>query len=161
PGILWPLWRLTGLETAHLSLKTTTRWLSRAGLVLAILVALVSTGFTLTTVPAANANTQQQQKLVQDLLNMHVTRVYAEYWTCYRMLFQSQEQILCARPPYPTVVGADRYAPDARVVQPDPNVINPDVPFMFPASATTEITAFEQYNQEHGKQFQKYTLDGM
>jgi hypothetical protein len=161
PGILWPIWQLTGLEKRHVSLKASTRWLSRAALVLAALVVLTGTVSTLTTVPAATAKAQLQQKLVQDLLKMHVTRVYLEYWTCYRLLFQSQEQILCTTPPYPTVVGGARYAPDSRAVQPDPNAINPNVPFMFPADATAEITAFEQYNQAHGKLFQKDTLDGM
>lgn len=161
PGILWPLWQLTGLEKRRVSLKATARWLSRASLILAALVVLGSTIATITTVPTAYANTQKQEKLAQDLLKMHVTRLYLEYWTCYRLMFQSQEQILCARPPYPTVVGGDRYDADARAVQPDPRKINPNIPFMFPEDSYDEIRAFEQYNQEHGKRFQKYTLDGM
>ena len=161
PGILWPLWQLTGLEKRRLSLKASTQWLSRAALILLALVMLTGTIFTLSTVPTANAHTQQQQKLVQDLLKMHVTRVYLEYWTCYRLLFQSQEQILCTTPPYPTVIGGARYEPDTRAVQPDPNAINPTVPFMFPANEPWEIAAFEQYNQAHGKRFQEYKLDGM
>jgi hypothetical protein len=161
PGILWPLWKLTGLENAHLSLRSAKQWLGRAVLVLVALVVLASTIATLTTVPAAYTNTQQQQKLVQDLLKMHVTRLYLEYWTCYRLLFQSQEQILCTTPPYPTVIGGARYEPDTRAVQPDPRAINPDVPFMFPANEPQEIAAFEAYNRAHNKLFQKYTLDGM
>jgi hypothetical protein len=110
---------------------------------------------------AAYANEQQQMQLVNDLLKLKLTRVYLEYWTCYRLLFQSQEQILCASPPYPYTVGGNPYLPDARAVQPDPNVINPRAPFLFPASSDVEIAEFEQYNKEHGKHFQKYTLDGM
>jgi hypothetical protein len=161
PGILWPLWRLSGLEKAHLALRGTTKWLSRVALVLVTLVVLASTIRTVTTVPAAYADEQQQMQLVNDLLKLKLTRVYLEYWTCYRLLFQSKEQILCARPPYPPTVGLDAYLPDARAVQPDPNVINPRVPFLFPADSTLEIAEFERYNQEHGKHFQKYTLDGM
>jgi hypothetical protein len=171
PGILWPLWHLADLENRRVSFKAFARWLSRirltrialsrAVLIFAALVVFSGTIATLTTVPAAYANAQQQQKLVQDLLNMHIRRVYLEYWTCYRLLFQSQEQILCATPPYPQVVGADRYAPDARAVQPDSKTINPAIPFMFPADASKEIAAFEQYNQEHHKRFQKHILDGM
>jgi hypothetical protein len=112
-------------------------------------------------VPAAYADEQQQMQLVNDLLKLKLTRVYLEYWTCYRLLFQSQEQILCAVPPYPLTVGSNAYPPDAQAVQPDPNVINPKAPFLFPATSTSEITAFEQYNKEHGKLFKKYTLDGM
>jgi 4-amino-4-deoxy-L-arabinose transferase-like glycosyltransferase len=161
PGILWPLWRLADLEKLQLSLKRSTQWLSRVALVLVALVWLAGTLYTMTTIPTALAATRQQQQLVQDLLKLKVTRVYTEYWTCYRLLFQSQEQILCARPPYPTVVGADRYAPDARVVQPDPATLNSSIPFLFPVGEFTEIATFEQYNQEHGRRFQKYTLDDM
>jgi len=161
PGILWQLWRLTGLETAHLTLRGTTKWLSRVALVLVTLVILACTIWTVTTVPAAYADDQQQMQLVNDLLKLKLTRVYLEYWTCYRLLFQSKEQILCASPPYPLTVGGDPYTPDARAVQPDPNVINPRVPFLFSANSYVEIAEFEQYNKEHGKHFQKYTLDGM
>lgn len=161
PGVLWPLWRLTGLEKARLTLKGITQWLSSAALVAIMLVALIATIWTITTVPAAYADEQQQMQLVNDLLKLKLTRVYLEYWTCYRLLFQSQEQILCASPPYPLTVGGDPYQPDARAVQPVPGVINPRVPFLFPASSSGEIAAFEQYNKEHGKRFQKSFLDGM
>lgn len=157
PAILWPLWQLTGLEKPRISLPKMTRLLSRAALILAMLVVLGSSVATLTNVPSAYADAQQQQKLVQDLLKMHVTRVYLEYWTCYRLLFQSQERILCATPPYPQVIGGDRYKPDALAVQNDPH----PVPFLFPADSTQEIAAFESYNQQHDKHFQQYQIDGM
>ena len=144
-----------------MALTRAAKWLSRTALILVTLVALASTVWTVTTVPTAYADEQQQMQLVNDLLKMKVTRVYLEYWTCYRLLFQSQEQILCAKPPYPDTVGYDAYLPDARAVQPDPNVINPAVPFMFPANSTQEIAEFEAYNKAHGKHFRKYTLDGM
>lgn len=156
PAILWPLWRLTGLEEMHLEFRKVTQWLGRIALVLVILVILGMTAWTVTTVPAAYADEQQQMQLITDLTNRHFTRVYLEYWTCYRLLFQSQEHILCGSPPYPPTIGGDPYPPDARAVQATPNA-----PFLFPADSTTEIAEFEQYNREHGKQFQKYTLDGM
>ncbi|HJT55316.1 MAG TPA: hypothetical protein VJ761_02385, partial [Ktedonobacteraceae bacterium] len=161
PAVLWPLWRLTGLERAHLTPRWTSKWLSQTALILVALVALVSTVSTVTTVAAAYADEQQQMQLVNDLLKLKVTRVYLEYWTCYRLLFQSQEQILCAKPPYPYTVGDDAYLPDARAVQPNPKVINPKVPFMFPANSNAEIAQFEAYNKAHGKRFQKMYLDGM
>lgn len=161
PGVLWPLWRLTGLDKAHLTLRWITQWLSRTALVLVTLVVLACTIWTVTTVPAAYATEQQQMQLINDLLKLKLTRVYLEYWTCYRLLFQSKEQILCASPPYPQTVGVDDYPPDARAVQPNPKVINPTAPFLFPADNNIEITEFERYNKEHGKHFQKYILDGM
>lgn len=159
PGILWPLWKRSGLEKLRVLFSRTARWCSRVALVLLMLVTLAGTIYTVTTVPAANADAQQQQQLVTDLLKLKVTRVYLEYWTCYRMLFQGQEKVLCARPPYPSfVVGADRYEPDAATVHAAFNV-----PFMFPATPDgyKEMAAFEQYNRVHGLHFRKYDLDGM
>ncbi|HEX9133351.1 MAG TPA: hypothetical protein VF844_13745 [Ktedonobacteraceae bacterium] len=101
PGILWPLWLLTGLEKARLTLRKTTKWLSRVALVLITLVALTGTIWTVTSVPATYADEQQRMQLINDLLKLKLTRVYLEYWSCYRLLFESREQILCARPPYP------------------------------------------------------------
>jgi hypothetical protein len=162
PGILWPLWRLTGLERIQLTLQTATiHWFTRAALIGVTLIALSCTVWTATSAPAANAGEQRQMQLVNDLLKLKLSRVYLEYWTCYRLLFQSQEHILCASPPYPATIGDDPYLPDARAVQPDPGVINPRAPFLFPVSSSAEIAEFEQYNTRHGKQFRKVTLDGM
>ncbi len=156
PAIIWPLWRLTGLEKAHLTLRATTRWLTRLALVFVTLVALGMTAWTTTSVPAAYAEEQQQMQLVTDLLNMHITRVYLEYWTCYRLAFQSQERIVCAAPPYPATVGGTPYQGYAVALQNTPNP-----PFMFPASSTDEIRAFNAYNQAHNKHFREILLDGM
>ncbi len=158
PAILWPLWRLIGLEKLRLTLTGSIKWLSRVALVLVALVALACTVWTVTTVPAAYADEQQQMQLITDLSKMHINRVYLEYWTCYRLAFQSQEHIICASPPYPTTVGGDPYRPYALALQNTPNA-----PFMFPNTidARPEITAFEKYNSEYGKHFQEYSLDGM
>jgi hypothetical protein len=156
PAILWPLWKRSGLEHLHLSHKQVSNWISSIILVMTILVVLAGTIYTVTTIPTAYADAQQQQQLVNDLLQLKVTRVYLEYWTCYRLLFQSQEKILCARPPYPAVTGGDRYTPDARIVDADP-----DAAYMFPINEPNEIRAFEQYNTDHHKRFQKHILDGM
>jgi hypothetical protein len=158
PAVLWPLWRLTGLDTAHLTLRHTTRLLSRAALVVVTLVILAGTIWTVSDVPARYAEDQQQMQLVHDLLQRKITRLYLEYWTCYRLMFQSDERILCARPPYPPTVGADAYLPNAEAVWADPTA-----PFMFPATSGgyQEFAEFEQYNTEHGKHFQESSLDGM
>lgn len=160
PAIIWPLWRLTGLEKARLTLRGTTRWFTRLALVFVTLVALGMTVWTTTSVPAAYAEEQQQMQLVNDLLNMHITRVYLEYWTCYRLALQSQERIVCAAPPYPTTVGGTPYQGYAIALQNTPNP-----PFMFPLSSTggitDEIRAFNAYNQAHNKHFREIILDGM
>jgi hypothetical protein len=40
---------------------------------------------------------QQPMQLVDDLLKLKLTRVYLEYWTCYRLLFQSNASGIAIR----------------------------------------------------------------
>lgn len=39
---------------------------------------------------------QQQYALVHDLLQSRIVHVYSDYWTCNRLMFQSQERIICS-----------------------------------------------------------------
>lgn len=96
PAILWPLWRgMSGiLISPHLLISTS---LIRRGLMIVIvLVFALGTVLTFQQVPAAAALDQQEYQLIPDLLNIHVTHIYSEYWTCGRIIFQSQEKITCA-----------------------------------------------------------------
>jgi hypothetical protein len=44
---------------------------------------------------AASAQTQQQEDLARRLLAQGDTRVYSEFWTCYRLMFESDERVVC------------------------------------------------------------------
>ncbi|HEY7414020.1 MAG TPA: hypothetical protein VH593_02420, partial [Ktedonobacteraceae bacterium] len=45
---------------------------------------------------AARAFDNQEQALIQDLLKIHITHLYTDYWTCNRLIFSSQERIICS-----------------------------------------------------------------
>ena len=47
-------------------------------------------------VPTVQTINQQQYKMIDDLLHMHVTHIYSDYWTCNRIIFQSNERIICS-----------------------------------------------------------------
>jgi hypothetical protein len=64
----------------------------------------------------------QENALIQHLLHLGATHIYSDYWTCNRIIFASNERIICASldehlgtgfdryPPYRTIVDADGYA---------------------------------------------------
>ncbi|HEX4202650.1 MAG TPA: hypothetical protein VHZ51_00290 [Ktedonobacteraceae bacterium] len=47
-------------------------------------------------VPAVQALNQQEHALIGELLGMHAMHIYSDYWTCDRLIFQSQERIICS-----------------------------------------------------------------
>ncbi|HLH62515.1 MAG TPA: hypothetical protein VKV20_12595 [Ktedonobacteraceae bacterium] len=121
PAVIWPLWR--GLSGRHLS-RSFANWrsgsvfLARVAFLLLILFMFVlGTLNTVTQIPAAQTLYTRQKALVQDLLDLHATRIYSEYWTCNRLIFQSQEQIICSSLDDNLSPGFDRYAPYRAIVR--------------------------------------------
>ena len=68
-------------------------------------------------VPEAQAAYAKEDTLVQDLLRVGATRIYSEYWTCNRLIFHSQEQIICSALDDQLKPGFDRYTPYRSIVR--------------------------------------------
>jgi hypothetical protein len=67
------------------------------GVSLYICAMLVSGTFgTFSAIPATQAWNAQQDQLITRLEHMGATRIYSEYWTCNRIIFQSNERIICS-----------------------------------------------------------------
>ncbi|MEO8954901.1 MAG: hypothetical protein ABI396_00970 [Ktedonobacteraceae bacterium] len=117
PAVLSPLW----LDT-----RTTTepaRIIVVAKGVLLLLIALVFLTGTIRIfdeLPAAQAAQRQQDTLIHDLLHIGATRIYSDYWTCDRVIFQSDEKIMCAVIDTQGQVGFNRYTSYASIVKADP-----------------------------------------
>ena len=118
PAVLWPLW------SGNSRLMALSGWREKALLVLKVgLLVLVATTFLLGTVrtfasvAAAEAAYNQEGALVQDLLHVGATRIYSEYWTCNRLTFRSQEQIVCSVLDEHLKPGFDRYLPYRSIVR--------------------------------------------
>ncbi len=70
-------------------------WLS-AGILLLIGSALLAGTIGISgEFPATQAFNQRQDALIHDLLRMRTTHIYTDYWTCDRIAFISNEQIIC------------------------------------------------------------------
>ncbi|MBV9281104.1 MAG: glycosyltransferase family 39 protein [Chloroflexi bacterium] len=58
-----------------------------------------------------------QMALVDQLTAMRGTRIYSDYWTCGRIIFQSDERIICAALDGRLRPGLDRYPPYRAIVR--------------------------------------------
>lgn len=157
PAVLWPLWQGAGFDELRLPSRIPTKLMAafkRGILVLISLVILTGTVATFASLPSVEADNQQQEALVQDLLRIGTTHVYVEYWTGYRLMFQSQERIICAIPYGLIVPGGDRYYRYHAIVSADPHTVH-----MFPEGSPDAI-AFAK-NIAHSKQhYQRFVFDG-
>src|SRR5947209_5408467 len=118
PAVMCPLW------SGNSRLMVLSGWREKALLVLKVgLLVLVATTVLLGTVrtfasvSTAEAAYNQEGALVQDLLRVGATRIYSEYWTCNRLTFRSQEQIICSVLNEHLKPGFDRYLPYRSLVR--------------------------------------------
>ena len=103
PAILWPLWRSFAGTTKRtpksfaLTLKDSKGYLLPITALTAILLTFITgTIICLESLPQAQANFVRQERLVNAMISIGATRIYTDYWTCYRLAFQSDERITCA-----------------------------------------------------------------
>lgn len=71
-------------------------------------------------VPATQSYDRQTAALIHDLLSVGATRIYSDYWTCDRLIFQSHERIICSALSDGLGPGHDRYMPYHDLVMSDP-----------------------------------------
>jgi hypothetical protein len=116
PAILWPLWN--GFNRQKIVMVGGIRPLLILRIALLLFIELM---FLLGTIRTFNQGTQdglqQEQALIQYLESVGATRVYADYWNCYNLVFQSNENILCTPLGDQLQPAQDRYPPYTRIIQ--------------------------------------------
>ncbi len=161
PAILAPLWY--GVHIENLA-KLKKRALSvasivvRACILLFILAVLVNgTVGVFQDVPHVQVLNQQEGKLVNDLEQHHVTRMYADYWTCDLVMFLSNERIICSAVQAVNgklEPGQNRYPPYTTIVQQDTQA-----DYVLPVGSP-EAAAFAQQVASSGQHYQHTSIDG-
>ena len=161
PALLSPLWY--GVRSGNLA-AFTNRAVSvvsiviRAGILCFIFAILVNgTVGVFHDVPHVQAMDQQEGKLVNDLIQHDVTRMYSDYWTCDLVMFLSNERITCS-----SVVavggkletGQNRYPLYTTIVQQDAQAN-----YVLPVGSA-EAAAFAQQVANSGKQYHHFIIDG-
>jgi len=94
PAIIWPLWA----GGYYIKQKWSTKVFSTLRVVSTVVISMVLVYGTISTfgqVQQAQAENTQIEKLSAYLQKAHITRFYSEYWTCNRLIFLSQEKMVC------------------------------------------------------------------
>jgi len=155
PAILWPVWQ--GLSTHKISLNWRSKGalLLRGALLLLVTTTLVTgTVRTFMQIPTAQVVYQRQETLVQDLLHVGATRVYADYWTCNILTFLSREKIICSALDEQLNPGYDRYMPYRFIVRAAPHPAYVFLP------GTKQIEAVEQRVNLASSHYRHYIFEG-
>lgn len=151
PAIIAPLWEQVSILNVTSSWKAKLLAAINASILLYIAVILLM-GFVNIekTVPATQALNQQQEALLSDLLRIHATHIYSDYWTCDRLIFQSNERIICAVVTNHIEYGYNRYEPYWSIVTKDPHAfyifqLGSSPAFHFPGVMASKHQHFRRY----------------
>ena len=98
PAVLCPLWNGHNIyREKGVIVKQRLFSLLRGGILLLVTFMFISgTARVIADIPNAQATYAEQQVLIEHLEHIGATRIFTDYWTCYRLAFQSDERIICA-----------------------------------------------------------------
>lgn len=71
-------------------------------------------------VPQTQAFNRQEASLIRSLEGINATHIYSDYWTCNRLIFRTQERIICSVLRERLMPGQNRYPLYATIVTSDP-----------------------------------------
>jgi hypothetical protein len=130
------------------------KFLAAALLLLLVVALALGTAGTFGQVAAQRATNRQQADLERVLLARGDTRVYSEFWTCYRSIFLSGERIVCSdlTPQYD--LQPARYPAYDTLVRSAPRPV-----FVFP-SFTEQAHDFPTLAAHYGWHYTTTTVDG-
>jgi len=115
---------------------------------------LMGTFSTFQAVPDVQQFNRQQDQLIGDLLRIHAAHIYSDYWTCDRLIFQSNERIICGVLADNLQPGMNRYLPYYMIVQNDPNAA-----YVLPLGSLQD-TAFTYKMLSAAKRYQHFVFEG-
>jgi hypothetical protein len=104
---------------------------------------------------------RQQEALVRDLLRTGNVHIYSDYWTCNRLIFVSQERIICAvvdinQRTKQLKIGQNRYTPYLRQVQADPHAA-----YVLPEGSPEEAACAQMLRtMKSPDAYQRFEFDG-
>lgn len=154
PAIIAPLCsRIPAGELAP-GFITALRVLRWAILLVIVAVLLNGTFDTFQQVPGVQATNQQQQVLVEKLLSIHAVHIYSDYWTCDRIIFQSDEQIICSVVNNQLQPGQNRYPLYQAIVEHDANAT-----YVLPAGSPEQQT-FAHTLAGSTKRYRSFSFEG-
>jgi hypothetical protein len=156
PSVIWPLWPgASRIQQLYPLKRATIKVIICQALLLLIAVTLLlDTINTFGEIPKAQAVTQHQTRLIQDLQRIHATHIYADYETCYWLVFATNEQIICSALEGSILYRFDKYALYGTIVRSDPYS-----PYVFPLHSPQAAT-FAQKAAASPHRYQRLEFDG-
>ncbi|MGZ6387114.1 MAG: hypothetical protein ACXWOL_17015 [Ktedonobacteraceae bacterium] len=154
PALLWPLWKgLHRLELPQMR-QTWVMLICRVGILLLVgTTFLVGTVNTFGNIPHTQATYAREDALIRDLLRLRATRIYSEYWTCNRIIFASNERIICASLNEKLGPGFNRYLPYLDIVKTDPHPA-----YVFPLGSPQAMAFAEQHQSD--TRYRRHVFEG-
>ena len=158
PATLWPLWNSLNIRRITENWRSTASTIIRGFLMLLVsLLFIVGTFRTFMETSDAQRFYQQQDHVIQKLLDLGATRIYSEYWTCNRLMFQSNEKIICSVLNGNLKAGQDRYQLYHTLVRADEH---PAYVFPLGVQQVTVIAAKWKNDKQFHSTYQQLTFDG-
>lgn len=153
PVVLWQLWPQKN-DRFYIHTRRLSPMLSFTNICILLLVlgVFVSGIFeTFADLAEAQQFAQQQTSLVQRLQALGATRVYTEYWTCNRLIFESKEQIICGVLNDDLTPGLNRYPPYQIEMQKAPRPV-----YVFPFQSQFDLNFSREQAKSHVSQKYHY-----
>ncbi len=122
PVVLWPLWHSARMLAREACGLVRARSIASALILTFIGIAyLAGTFIVFSEVPTAHAYNQQDQAMISRLESIGATHIYGGYWTCNRLIFLSNEHIICGVVAPGLQPSHNRYLPYYTTVKADPH----------------------------------------
>ena len=125
PAIIWPIWSAASKPLVKESPKQrfarsrAAVILNRGILLLIAVLFLMGTISIASDLPSSQQANQQQNELIARLEQVGATHIYADFWTCNRIIFVSQEKIICGVSDSTLIPSHNYYAPYYTIVHAD------------------------------------------
>jgi hypothetical protein len=159
PAVLWPLWQ--DIQTVTPTVRkiiTRTRIFSLFRTVLLLFITttyLIGTIRVLADIPNAQAFHRQGDLLINKLVSLKARHIYSDYWTCNRLIFQSNERVICSVLNEKLQRGKDRYLPYRRAVNADPYAA-----YVFPLDSLYAATFEQKMLTQKSVLFERSVFEG-
>jgi hypothetical protein len=123
PTLLWPLLRQSPDIERYPSFKKHLFFTKMLIIAAIFATGSLSTVLTFSALPNDIAANQQDRDFIHYLEAQHITHFYAGYWTCYRLMFMSEEHFICDGPDWLVQPRGRRYPPYRSMLDADPSTV--------------------------------------
>ena len=162
PAIVAFLWPKTSLrECTLIRLRTVWALLKTTDIIKCCLlcfiglILLIGTVSTFHQISDGQKLSQRQDALINGLLRLHAPHIYSDYWTCDRLIFLSNERIICSALDTNLSPGEDRYELYTQIVRQDRHSA-----YVFDTKNSTGISQDKIFRQRFGAQYHRSYLAG-